>query len=162
VAYTYGDAKDITNGIRNSMESNWQMNQSLTPNDPKLTTSNFAIKNRIVANIGYGFNTSKLNRLSANIYFNAQSGNPFTWGFVNSTIANTGQAAGLSYIFKDAAEAAKYMVPIKDGSGNVLVSAQQQVADYENFINSNDYLKSRRGKFTERNGDVTLGIFRQI
>jgi uncharacterized membrane protein (UPF0182 family) len=47
------------------------------------------------------------------------------------------------------------MVPIKDGSGNVLVSAQQQVADYENFINSNDYLKSRRGKFTERNGDVT-------
>ena len=43
-AYTYGDAKDITNGIRNSMESNWQMNQSLTPNNPALATSNFAIK----------------------------------------------------------------------------------------------------------------------
>jgi hypothetical protein len=63
-AYTYGDAKDITNGIRNSMESNWQMNQSLTPNDPKLTTSNFAIKNRIVANLGYAFNISESNRLS--------------------------------------------------------------------------------------------------
>ncbi|GAE64674.1 TonB-dependent receptor [Chryseobacterium indologenes] len=155
VAYTYGDAKDITNGIRNSMESNWQMNQSLTPNDPKLTTSNFAIKNRVVANLGYAFNISKSNRLYTNVYFNAQSGNPFTWGFVNSTIANTGQAAGLSYIFKDAAEAAKYIVPIKDGTGNVLVSAQQQIADYENFVNNNDYLKSRRGKFTERNGDVT-------
>ncbi len=154
-AYTYGDAKDITNGIRNSMESNWQMNQSLTPNDPKLTTSNFAIKNRVVANLGYAFNISKSNRLYTNVYFNAQSGNPFTWGFVNSTIANTGQAAGLSYIFKDAAEAAKYIVPIKDGTGNVLVSAQQQIADYENFVNNNDYLKSRRGKFTERNGDVT-------
>jgi hypothetical protein len=155
VAYTYGDAKDITNGIRNSMESNWQMNQSLTPNDPKLTTSNFAIKNRVVANLGYAFNISDTNRLYTNVYFNAQSGNPFSWGFVNSTIANTGQAAGLAYIFKDAAEASKYIVPIKDAAGNVVVTAQQQIADYENFVNNNDYLKSRRGKFTERNGDVT-------
>ncbi len=155
VAYTYGDAKDITNGIRNSMESNWQMNQSLTPNDPKLTTSNFAIKNRIVANLGYSVPLSQSNRLSANVYFNAQSGNPFSWGFVNSTIANTGQAAGLAYIFKDAAEATKYIAPIKDASGNILVSTAQQVADYEKFISGNQYLNSRRGKFTERNGDFT-------
>jgi hypothetical protein len=40
VAYTYGDSRDVTNGIRNSMESNFQMNQSLTPNDPQLATSN--------------------------------------------------------------------------------------------------------------------------
>ncbi len=155
VAYTYGDAKDITNGIRNSMESNWQMNQSLTPNDPKLSTSNFAIKNRVVANVGYTLPLSESNRLSANVYFNAQSGNPFSWGFVNSTIANTGQAAGLAYIFKDAAEATKYIAPIKDGSGNILVTTAQQVADYEKFISSNAYLSSRRGKFTERNGDFT-------
>ncbi|WP_294215537.1 TonB-dependent receptor [uncultured Chryseobacterium sp.] len=155
VAYTYGDAKDLTNGIRNSMESNWQMNQSLTPNDPKLATSNFAIKNRVIANLGYGLNISESNRLSANVYFNAQSGNPFSWGFVNSTIANSGQAAGLAYIFKDAAEAAKYITPIKDASGNILVSAAQQVADYETFVNGNEYLSSRRGKFTERNGDFT-------
>lgn len=155
VAYTYGDAKDITNGIRNSMESNWQMNQSLTPNDPKLSTSNFAIKNRVVANVGYTLPLSESNRLSANVYFNAQSGNPFSWGFVNSTIANTGQAAGLAYIFKDAAEATKYIAPIKDGSGNILVTTAQQVADYEKFISSNAYLSRRRGKFTERNGDFT-------
>ena len=63
VAYTYGDAKDITNGIRNSMESNWQMNQSLTPNDPKLTTSNFAIKNRVVANLGYGLKSFRVKQI---------------------------------------------------------------------------------------------------
>ena len=55
------------------------MNQSLTPNNPALATSNFAIKNRIVANLGYGINLSETNRLSANVYFNAQSGNPFSW-----------------------------------------------------------------------------------
>ncbi|NAW51323.1 TonB-dependent receptor [Elizabethkingia argentiflava] len=154
VAYTYGDAKDITNGIRNSMESNWQMNQSLTPNNPQLATSNFAIRNRIIANLGYGFNLSESNRISANIFFNAQSGNPFSWGFINNSLANTGQAAGLAYIFKDAAEAAKYLMPYSNQDGKT-VSTEEQVTDYENFINSNKYLSSRRGKFTERNGDFT-------
>lgn len=153
-AYTYGDAKDITNGIRNSMESNWQMNQSLTPNNPQLATSNFAIKHRIVANVGYAFNMGDAHKFSTNVFFNAQSGNPFSWGFVNSTIAGTGQAAGLAYVFKDATETAKYMKDIVVG-GVTTVTAAQQVIDYENFINSNDYLKSRRGKFTERNGDFT-------
>ena len=154
-AYTYGDAKDITNGIRNSMESNWQMNQSLTPNNPQLATSNFAINHRIVSNIGYAFNVGENHKFSANVFFNAQSGNPFSWGFVNSTIAGSGQAAGLAYIFKDATEAAKYITDMKDSSGNIIVTKAQQVNDFEAFVNGNDYLKGRRGKFTERNGDFT-------
>ncbi|MBB4802666.1 hypothetical protein HNP37_002741 [Flavobacterium nitrogenifigens] len=153
VAYTYGDSRDITNGIRNSMESNFQMNQSLTPNNPQLATSNFNIKHRIVSNVGYGLKLASNNTLSANVYFNAQSGNPFSWGFVNSTIAGTGQAAGLAYIFKDAAEAAKYIGV--NSAGVPSATAAQQVADYEAFINGNDYLKSRRGTFTQRNGDTT-------
>jgi hypothetical protein len=152
VAYTYGHATDITNGIRNSMESNWQMNQSLTPNNPQLAISNFDIKHRIVSNLGYAINVGKNNTISANIFFNAQSGNPYTWGFVNSSIANTGQTAGLAYIFKDAAEASKYIGTVASG---VFTSDPVQVAAYENFISSNDYLNSRRGKFTERNGANT-------
>jgi hypothetical protein len=153
-AYTYGDAKDLTNGIRNSMESNWQMNQSLTPNNPQLATSNFNIKHRIVSNLGYAINLSKNNTLSANVFFNAQSGNPFTWGFVNSSIAGTGQSAGLAYVFKDAAEASRY-IGIDPSTHLPSATAAQQVADYENFVNGHDYLKKRRGGFTERNGDVT-------
>ena len=152
VAYTYGHATDITNGIRNSMESNWQMNQSLTPNNPQLAISNFDIKHRIVSNLGYAINVGKNNTISANIFFNAQSGNPYTWGFVNSSIANTGQTAGLAYIFKDAAEASKYIGTVASG---VFTSDPIQVAAYENFISSNDYLNSRRGEFTERNGANT-------
>ncbi len=153
-AYTYGSAKDISNGIRNSMESNYQLNQSLTPNDPKLATSNFDTKHRIITNIGYALNLSKNNVLSANLFFNAQSGNPFTWGFINSTLAGTGQAAGLAYIFKDQTEAIKYMRDIVVG-GVITSTAAQQVTAYEEFVNNNDYLKNRRGNFTERNGDKT-------
>ncbi|RYY21704.1 MAG: TonB-dependent receptor, partial [Sphingobacteriaceae bacterium] len=42
-AYTYGKSKDVTNGIRNSMESNWQLNQALNPNNVPAAYSNFDI-----------------------------------------------------------------------------------------------------------------------
>tara|TARA_R110000868_G_scaffold146772_1_gene367752 strand:+ start:7303 stop:7908 length:606 start_codon:yes stop_codon:yes gene_type:complete len=98
-------------------------------------------------------NLSPKNILSANLYFNAQSGNPFTWGFVNSTLAGTGQAAGLAYIFKDATESAKYIGV--SSTGVVSATAAQQVSDYEAYVKGNSYLNSRRGSFTQRNGDVT-------
>ncbi|MBC7524134.1 MAG: TonB-dependent receptor [Flavobacterium sp.] len=155
VAYTFGQSKDITNGIRNSMESNWQLNQSLTPNDPKLAYSNFDVKHRFVSNLGYAINLTKNNTLSANVYFNAQSGNTFTWGYVNSTIANDPQAAGLAFIPKDYAQTLSFMKDITGAGGVIIKSAAQQATEYEQFIQSNDYLSSRRGQFTERNGDRT-------
>lgn len=137
IAYTYGVSRDLTNGIRNSMESNWQLNQSLTPNDSKLAYSNFDIRHRIISNI-----TQKIKNTQLSIVFNSQSGLPFTWGLVNGNLQNTPQAAGLVYIFNDN-EVSKY---IKEYS---------QAKEFIDFVNSVPYLKTRKGKFTERNGGRT-------
>ena len=137
-AYTYGVSKDISNGIRNSMESNWQLNQSLTPNDAKLGYSNFDIRHRIVSQITKRFKTT-----SVSFVLNSQSGTPFTWGLVNGTIAGTPQSAGLVYIFKDVTEATKY------------IPTAGQAQSFIDFVNGDDYLKSRKGNFTERNGGRT-------
>jgi hypothetical protein len=150
VAYTYGQSWDLTNGIRNSMESNWQLNQSLTPNDPKLAYSNFDIRHRIIASIGYKKQWNKTHATTVSTVISAQSGNPFTWGFVNATLANTPQAAGLAYIFKDTDEATKYMVDYKDANGTTITAAQQ-AQEFMNFVNADSYLSTRKGTFTERN-----------
>jgi hypothetical protein len=136
-AYTYGVAKDLTNGIRNSMESNWTLNQSLTPNDPQLAYSNFDIRHRIISQITKSFKTTQVSMV-----LNSQSGTPFTWGLVNGTLANTPQTAGLVYIFNDT-EVGKY-----------IPNATQSQA-FTEFVNSNEYLSSRKGNFTERNGGRT-------
>ena len=137
-AYTYGVSKDITNGIRNSMESNWQLNQSLTPNDPQLAYSNFDIRHRIISQFVY-----KIKKTQIGAVINSQSGIPFTWGLVNGTLQNNPQAAGLVYIFKDLAEATKY------------IPAAGQAQAFVDFVNSDEYLSSRKGQFTERNGGRT-------
>jgi hypothetical protein len=136
-AYTYGESKDVTNGIRNSMESNWQLNQSLTPNDAQLAYSNFDIRHRIISQITKRFKTTQVSMV-----LNSQSGTPFTWGLVNGTLANTPQTAGLVYIFNDN-EVSKY-----------IPNATQSQA-FTDFVNSNEYLSSRKGNFTERNGGRT-------
>jgi hypothetical protein len=132
-AYTYGVSKDVTNGIRNSMESNWTLNQSLTPNDPQLAYSNFDIRHRIVSQVSY-----KLKSTQISLVLNSQSGTPFTWGLVNGNLQNTPQTAGLVYIFKDD-EVSKY------------IPNASQSQSFKDFINNNEYLSSRKGQFTERN-----------
>lgn len=136
-AYTYGVSKDLTNGIRNSMESNWQLNQSLTPNDPKLAYSNFDIRHRIVSQITY-----RIKKTQVGIVINSQSGVPFTWGLVNGTLQNNPQSAGLVYIFKD------------NEVGNYILNKDQAKA-FTGFVNSDNYLSTRKGMFTERNGGRT-------
>ena len=156
VAYTYGTSKDITNGIRNSMESNWQLNQALNPNNPTLANSNFDIRHRIVSTVNYRLDWNKANKFVSNfsLFFSAQSGTPFSYGFYPSAIDGTGQQVSLAYIPK-AAETINFFEDLKNASGVVTKTAAQQAAEFDAYVNSNKYLSSRRGKFTERNGART-------
>lgn len=150
-AYTYGQSKDVTNGIRNSMESNWQLNQSLSPNSPGVANSNFDIRNRIVSTVNYRHSWDKAGKYVANfsLFFSAQSGTPFSYGTVGSTINGTGQTVGLTYIPK-VGETVNFFAPTAGG-----VSAAAQAAQFDSFIDGNKYLSTRRGQFTERNGART-------
>ncbi|WP_131538998.1 TonB-dependent receptor [Pedobacter nototheniae] len=146
VAYTYGQSKDIANGIRNSMESNWQLNQALSPNNPGLAYSNFDVRNRIVSTLNYKLDWAKNGRYVSNfsIFFSAQSGAPYSLGFVNGTINNTGQTVSLVYI-PAAGETSKFFS----------AANQAQAAAFDAYVDADKYLSTRRGQFTERNGART-------
>lgn len=149
-AYTYGMSKDISNGIRNSMESNWQLNQALNPNNPDLAYSNFDIRHRIVATVSYIKKWNDHFTSHFALLVTAQSGSPFTYGFVNFTPQNTPQQIGLAYI-PAKGESVRFFAPVLAGDGTVLVTPQEQAAAFDRFIDGDKYLRSRRGNFTERN-----------
>ncbi|MFZ4860745.1 TonB-dependent receptor [Sphingobacterium sp. Mn56C] len=144
-SYTYGQSKDLSNGVRNSMESNWQLNQALVPNNPKLSYSNFDIRHRIVTSVNYQQPWRTAGKTNISLFFSAQSGSPFTYGIVNNTIQGLPQQVSLVYI-PTHAEAVNYFKDIENGA-----SAVQQAEAFNHFIDGNDYLSSRRGNFTERN-----------
>jgi len=144
-SYTYGMSKDLSNGVRNSMESNWQLNQSLIPNNPSLAYSNFDIRHRIVASVGYDKLWHRAGRTNITLFFSAQSGSPFTYGIVNNSIQGLPQQVSLVYI-PTASEAIRYFKDIAGGQ-----TAAQQAAAFNAYIDANEYLSGRRGNFTERN-----------
>lgn len=139
VAYTFGHSKDVTNGIRNSMESNWQLNQALNPNSPGLANSNFDIRHRIVIVIGYAAHWNEHNTTNFNLFYSGQSGSPFSYGFVGSTIDNSGQQVSLAYI------------PKLTETANFFTANPAMASAFDQYISGNSYLNSRRGNFTERN-----------
>lgn len=148
LAYTYGQSKDVFNGIRNSMESNWQLNQALNPNNAGLAWSNFDIRHRIIGNTGYRKHWKNGWNSVANIFFSAQSGSPFTYGIVNYSLQGLSQQVSLAYI-PDREEAIHFFQEIQQNG--VVTTAAQQAAAFNRYIDANSYLSSRRGQFTERN-----------
>ncbi|TDW97242.1 TonB-dependent receptor [Dinghuibacter silviterrae] len=152
-AYTFGHSMDISNGIRNSMESNWQVNQALNPNNPGLAPSNFDLRHRIVADAGYEVTWHGHWRTSVLLFFSAQSGAPFTYGFVNYTVQNTPQQVSLAYIPR-VGESVNFFQSYTDKTGQYQTAAQQAAA-FDAFIDSSPYLRSRRGDFTQRNAVTT-------
>lgn len=147
-AYTYGRSMDMSNGIRNSMESNWQLNQALNPNSPQLAPSNFDLRHRIVADLGYEIPWHRNWKSSFVLFFSGQSGQPYTYGFVNYSVQNTPQQISLAYI------------PLRGETVNFFTgvdgkTATQQAAAFDAFIDANKYLRSRRGDFTQRNAVTT-------
>lgn len=152
VAYTYGQSKDVFNGIRNSMESNWQLNQALHPNDPGAAWSNFDIRHRIIASVGYAKKWNEKWISNIHLFTSAQSGSPFSYGLVSYSLQGLSQQVSLAYIPAREETVLFFRDNEKDGQ---TVTAARQAAEFNNYIDRDSYLSSRRGQFTGRNASRT-------
>ncbi len=143
-AYTYGVSKDNSNGIRNSFQSNFEVNPAIIPNSSQLSNSNFDVRNRVVATLGGNFMWNKQNTTSLNFFYSAQTGNPYTVIY-SSGGAPFGNAANsnLPYIPKNQSD----ITLVDKGT----YTAAQQWSDLNSFIEADKYLRTRRGQYAERN-----------
>jgi hypothetical protein len=162
VAYTYGKSYDISNGIRNSPQSNWELNPALNVNDPGLAYSNFDLRHRVVASI----NLHKTFAQRFTGYFTSvltyQSGAPFTWVYnSNSAFTNNGQqnvllafipgsASDITLVTRGAAP-----VTTANPNGFGIEASGGQYTALNSFISNDPYLSTRRGQYAERNGART-------
>ena len=141
--YTYGESKDITNGIRNSWESSYNVNPSNTPSNSPLAASNFDLRHRVVATAAGTLIWNQMNATTLSFFYAGTSGSPYSLIYQSASLGN-GSNAPLPYIPKDQSD-----IKLAD---NGTYSKEQQWADLDAFIKSDDYLKTRRGQYAERNG----------
>jgi hypothetical protein len=141
-AYTYGMSKDMANGIRNSFQSNYEVNPSIIPSNPDLAYSNFDLRHRIVGTLSLGMNWNQMNTTTLSFFYAGQSGSPYSLIYQSAQFANASNAS-LPYIPKDQSD-----INLADKGS---YTAAQQWTDLNNFIENDPYLKNHRGQYAERN-----------
>ena len=124
-------SKDVTNGIRNSWESSYNVNPTNVPSNSPLAYSNFDLRHRIVATWTGNIVWNKTNITSLAFFYSGQSGNPYSLIYQSAPFGS-GSNAPLPYIPKSQSDI--NLLDKKDAGGNVIYSAGQQWTDLNNFI----------------------------
>jgi TonB dependent receptor len=153
LAYTFGESKDVANGVRVSPQANWEWNQTLDPNNPQLSYSNFDIRHRLVGYLGFQKNIFKIGRSSFGLVAVAASGSPFTYTYAGDLARDGSSTNDLLFIPKTKDQIA--FSDVKNSAGVVTLSADEQWRQLDAYIEADPYLKNHRGKHAERNGART-------
>ncbi|PRX56962.1 TonB-dependent receptor [Flagellimonas meridianipacifica] len=153
LGYTFGRSRDISSTVRSSPAANFEWNQSITPNAPSLSASNFDLRHRFVSNHTYGLDFGKKGQLEISALYNGTSGNPFSFVYQGDVNQDGSSRNDLIYIPMDASEI--NLIDITDVNGNVTQTTAEQWERLNAFIEGNDYLRSNRGGFAERNESKT-------
>jgi len=156
-AYTYGVSKDISNGIRNSPQSNWELNPALNVNEPALAYSNFDLRHRVVAsiNLHHGIGQRFTGYFTSVMTY--ASGSPYTWVYNNNFFGNGQQNVQLAFIPGSANDITlvNRVATSVNATGFAIDASGAQYAALSNFIDNDSYLKTRRGQYAERNAART-------
>ncbi len=158
VSYSYGEAESIFDGTSSQNSSQWRNIQTVNGKNSNLPTSrsDFSQGSRFTANISYEKEYLGFMKSTIALFYEGAQGAPysFTYREGRDLLNDDSRDNALIYIPRDASEI--NLVPFTDDDGVIIPGSDtpaQQWAALNAFIEGNDYLRSRRGQYAERNGE---------
>lgn len=153
VSYNFNSAADVNSGLSSTALSNWEFVQVVgDPNNPPLATSAHEMRHRFTGVFSTSFEYAKNFKTSISLFYEGNSGRPFTY-LIDGDLNSDGRFGNdLMYV---PADPSQITFIDRISGGNVIATAAEQAAAFEEFIRNDKYLSSRRGQYTERNGRST-------
>jgi len=136
LSYTYNRAKNINNGTSSRAISNWQFNENVDVNNPRLGTADFERRHRVLLNLDYRLSYLDRFATSIGLIYEGRSGSPFSWIYAGDANADGQSFNDLVY------------VPATERD---IVLSSDNWALMDAFIESEDGLDEFRGGFADRN-----------
>ncbi len=147
VAYTYNISKDVSSNPGSTAASAWTSNLDVYDlNNPQLSYSNFAVPHRVVGSLSYKIEYLRHLATTFSIYYSGSSMGRSTYAYSND-MTGDGSASDIMYIPNRASE-----LNFVDVAGKM--TAAEQVAKFQEFIDNTPYLSKRKGQYAERFGVV--------
>jgi hypothetical protein len=124
--------------------------------NPGIQRSGFSLGSRITGNMSYEYEWNDNVKSTVSLFYAGEQGSPFTYAYNsrNDNILNDdSRDNALIYIPRDASEI--NLVPILDRDGEVVPNGtpEEQWAALNGYIESSEYLRERRGQYSERFGE---------
>jgi hypothetical protein len=159
--YSYGDSDVLVDATSSQNSSQWQNLETVNgSNRPVLSRSDFSPGHRIIANSTLELKWTDNLRTRIGLFYEGAVGEPFSYvvggsGLINDTGAFS---SALAYVPRNEAEA---QLDFFRNRGVIIPNTPtpaQQWAALDAFIESDDYLRDKRGQFAERNASRTNWI----
>jgi hypothetical protein len=158
VAYSFGDAYALSEGTSSQNSSQWRGQVNVNGrNNPSFGRSDFAVGHRFLSSLSYSHKWSAdgNNKTTISLFVNGQSGTPFSYIISGSNARNlnaergsTSRNRSLAFIPADASQ-----INLVDYTvGTTTITAAQQWANLDKYIEEDAYLSKNRGKYAEKNG----------
>lgn len=147
--YAYGQAFD-RNSLASSRATSMMNYNPIDndPNNPALTHSSYEIEHRTFASISYTQEFFENAPTTISLFYNGQSGQPFSFVVDGDLNGDGWRSNDLFYIPRNSSEILLGTV----SGGQYVPASQKAYDDLTAFINNNEYLSDNRGKISERNG----------
>ena len=157
VAYTYSGAKNFGDGAGDQIGNLWSIPYQANgnSNNAELGYTTNIVPHRLIGTLSYTNNwIGKLNT-SMTVFYSGSSMGRFTYGY-GSDFNRDGVTNDLIYIPGDKSQLKFEDIAAGNSNyGKKAYTAQEQADIFWGIVENDPYLKSRIGKYTERNGALS-------
>lgn len=149
-AYTYSQSKSINDGVSAQSSSNWGRTYAVDSNSPALSSSVYEFPHKVVASLSYSrryglFGTHLM------LLYNGYSGEHYSLTYAKGKVDVNGDSyKGNSLIY----------IPTEAEMPTMLWADDTSEAAFNDYIESDRYLRTHRGKFAERNSQTLPFVHR--
>lgn len=153
LSYTNMYAKELSGLPGSQAYSSWQNLYSVNgPNQNGLATSQYVTPNKVIASASYRIDYGKHKNFATNIgiYYAGYNSGTFSYYFAND-MNGDGITTDLIYVPNSKNELTFTNI-IDSKTKEVLFTADEQADAFWAFINQDDYLKNRKGKYAQAYG----------
>jgi len=149
IAYTHSEAKNLVDGSGDQASSAWNGNANVNgANHPELSYTSYVTPNKVIGSVSYRIEYLKTMGTSVSMFYEGGSTGRFSYVYSSNVVRDGAGSNNLIYVPKDPSE-----ITFVNQTVNTFVwTAQAQSDAFFAYVNQDKYLKSRMGKYAQRNG----------
>lgn len=153
IAYTLSGGKNYGDGAGDQIANLWSIphNYGGNPNIPSLSYTNNIIPHNVVGSVTYSNDWIAKLKTTMTLFYNGSSTGRYSY-YYTTDFNRDGQNNDLIYVPKDASEITFVATGTSGYAKNYTPEEQNDL--FFKFIDSDPYLKSRKGQYAERNGGI--------